>query len=151
DFSFPKTEEEIATELLTVEEKKESNIELSDGQEQETITVQPIKSTVSFDDFSNLDLRVCEIVKCQEIRKSHNCYKLTVNDGIGQRVIVSSIKNDYQPEQLVGKKIVVLVNLEPTRITGVTSEGMLLATSADSGRCRVVFVDNHVPVGSTVY
>ena len=117
----------------------------------DTVTVRPVKPAVSLDDFAKLDLRVCEIVKCQEIRKSHNCYKLTLNDGLAERVIVSSIKRDYTPEQLNGKKIIVLVNLAPARITGVTSEGMLLATASDGGRCTVVFADERVPNGSSLH
>ena len=114
--------------------------------------VQPIKEEyATIDDFSKLDLRVCKIVKCQEIRKSHSCYKLTLNDGIGERVIVSSIKHDYKPEELVGKKIIVIANLTPTRITGVNSNGMLLAASNNACGCKVVFVDDMVPEGTQIH
>ena len=116
-----------------------------------TVTVKPIKPTVQFDDFAKLDMRVCEILKCEEIRKSHNCYKLTLDDGLGGRVIVSSIKNDYTPEQLIGKKIIVLVNLAHTKITGVTSEGMLLATTSDDGKCTLIFADGQVLNGSSLH
>ena len=68
--------------------------------------VEPIKEEyATIDDFGKLDLRVCKIVKCQEIRKSHSCYMLKLFDGIGERVIVSSIKHDYKAEELVGKKM----------------------------------------------
>ena len=114
--------------------------------------VAPIKEEkVSMDDFAKLDLRVCKIVKCQEIRKSHSCYKLTLNDGIEERVIVSSIKHDYKPEELIGKKIIVIANLEPARITGVTSNGMLLAATNNACGCKVIFVDDMVPEGTAIH
>ena len=102
------------------------------------------------DAFQQLDLRVCKILKCQEIRKSHSCYKLTLFDGLKERVIVSSIKHYYKPEALIGKKIIVLANLEPTRITGVTSEGMLLAATNNACGAKVIFVDDAVPEGTPI-
>ena len=149
DFSAPKTEDELAAESLPAD--LQPIPEETADEENDTVTVVPVKPVIKTDDFAKLDLRVCEIVKCQEIRKSHNCYKLTLNDGLGERVIVSSIKNDYTPEQLIGKKIIVLVNLASARITGVTSEGMLLATSSDSGKCTVVFADGRIPNGSQLH
>ena len=103
------------------------------------------------DDFDKIDLRVCKIVKCQEIRKSHSCYKLTLNDGLKERVIVSSIKDYYTPEELIGKKIIVVANLAPARITGVTSEGMLLAATNAACACKVIFVDDMVPEGTRIH
>ena len=76
---------------------------------------------------------------------SHSCYKLTLFDGLKERVIVSSIKKYYTPEQLVGKKIIVVANLKPARFTGVTSEGMLLAGTNNACGCQIVFVDDCVP------
>ena len=114
--------------------------------------VQPIsEEMVSIDEFGKMDIRVCKIVKVQEIRKSHSCYKLTLNDGIGERVIVSSIKHDYTAEELLGKKIIVLANLAPTRITGVTSNGMLLAATNNACGCQVIFVDERVPEGTRLH
>ena len=112
--------------------------------------VEPVKPEIDIDYFSGLDLRVCKIVKCAEIRKSANCLKLTLDDGIGQRVIVSSIKHDYTPEELVGRKIIVVANLRPARFAGTTSEGMLLAATNGACGCQVVFVDDVVPVGTMV-
>ena len=105
---------------------------------------------MTIDDFATIDLRVCEIVKAQEIRKSHSCLKLTLNDGIGERVIVSSIKAEYKCEDLVGKKIIVIANLKPGRITGVTSQGMLLAATNNDCGCKVIFVDDSVPAGTQI-
>lgn len=143
DFSTPKTpEEEIVPEVVeeVVEEKVYG----------EPDPVVPIEPEISIDQFGTMDLRVCQIVKAQEIRKSHNCLKLTLDDGIGQRVIVSSIKHDYTCDELVGKKIIVVANLAPTRITGVTSQGMLLAATNNACGCQVIFVDDIVPVGTRI-
>ena len=106
---------------------------------------------VSIDYFEKLDLRVCEIVNAQEIRKSHSCLKLTLNDGSDKpRVIVSSIKSEYTCEQLVGKKIIVIANLEPARLTGVESQGMLLAATNGACGCQVVFLPDCVPAGTQI-
>ncbi len=147
DFSTPKTEEELHP---AVEEEK------APGRKIERVfgdpdPVEPIKDEISIEDFGRMDFRVCRILKCQEIRKSHSNYKLTVFDGIRERVIVSSIKNDYLPEELIGKKIIVVANLVPARLTGVQSNGMLLAaTNAGCGGCRLIFVDDMVPEGTPI-
>ena len=112
--------------------------------------VEPIKDEIDIDYFGGLDLRVCKVVKAQEIRKSHSCLKLTLDDGLGERVIVSSIKHDYKPEDLIGRKIIVVANLKPARLTGVTSQGMLLAASNNACGCQVIFVDDIVPVGTRI-
>jgi len=95
-------------------------------------------------------MRVCEILKAEPLRKSNACYKLTLNDGIGERVIMSSIKAYYTPEQLVGKKIIVVANLKPNRICNVNSQGMLLAATNNACGCKVIFVDPCVPVGTCI-
>lgn len=148
DFSTPKTDEEQTpiSELnkAPVEEKKK--VEYGEPDE-----VAPVLDEIDIDKFDEIDLRVCKIVKCQEIRKSHSCYKLTLSDGIKERVIVSSIKDYYTTEELVGKKIIVVANLKPTRITGVTSEGMLLAATNNACGCQVIFVDDIVPEGTRIH
>ena len=146
DFSYPATEEELnpvseeAVEETVIEEKVYG----------EPDPVEPIKEEIDIDLFSKLDLRVCKIEKATEIRKSHSCLKLTLNDGIGQRVIVSSIKSEYKPEELVGKKIIVIANLKPARFAGVTSNGMLLAGTNNACGCKVVFVDDMIPEGTQI-
>ena len=143
DFSTPMTEEE-AKKPEIVEEVAE---EVVYG---EPDPVQPVKDEIDIDYFGGLDLRVCQIVKAQEIRKSANCLKLTLDDGIGERVIGSSIKHDYKCEELVGKKIIVVANLKPHRITGVTSQGMLLAGTNNACGCKVIFVDDMIPCGTQI-
>lgn len=147
DFSSEKTEEEQIplSELNKKPETEKKKIEYG-----EPDPVEAVKDTVTMEEFSKIDLRVCRIIKCQEIRKSHSCYKLTLIDGLKERVIVSSIKDYYTTEELIGKKIIVVANLEPTRITGVTSEGMLVAATNNACGCQVIFVDDLVPEGTMI-
>ena len=147
DFSTSMTEEEARKE----EEPKEEAVQ----EEKKAVygdpdPVLPVKDEIDIEEFGKIDMRVCKILKCQEIRKSHSCYKLTLFDGLDQRVIVSSIKNEYKAEELIGKKIIVIANLKPTRITGVTSNGMLLAATNTACGCKLIFVDDSVPEGTPI-
>ncbi len=146
DFSTPKTE----AEQKPVEENAEAAAEAPARVYGEPDPVAPVEPEIGIDQFRQVDLRVCQIVKAQEIRKSNNCLKLTLDDGIDKRVIVSSIKHDYSCEELVGKKIIVVANLASTRITGINSEGMLLAATNNACGCQVIFVDDVVPVGTRI-
>lgn len=147
DFSYPKTEDEIKAEELAKAEPENTEETIEYG---EPDPVELIKETITLDDFSKIDLRVCEIKKCSEIRKAQNNLKLTLFDGERERVIVSSIKKYYKPEQLIGKKIIVVANLEPVRLTGVKSEGMLIAGTNNACGCKVIFVDDSVPAGTQI-
>lgn len=147
DFSYPQTQEEI---------ELEQKANAPEGAEEEQVfygdpdPVEDFKDTVTLDQFNTIDLRVCKIIKCQEIRKARNNYKLTLFDGKDKRVIVSSLKDYYKPEQLEGKKIIVVANLQPARLTGVESEGMLLAATNNACGCKVIFVDDSVPEGTQI-
>ena len=147
DFSYPQTEEEIKAdtpveeccpEVEVVEENREPD------------PVEPVKPQIDIDDFSKLDFRVCKVLKAESVRKSHSCLKLTLDDGIGERVIMSSIKEEYTPEQLIGRKIIVVANLKPGRICNVNSQGMLLAATNNACGCKVIFVDDSVPTGTQI-
>lgn len=148
DFSYPKTEEEanpVVEEV--VEEEPKAKKKIID----EPDIIEPVKEEIDIDEFSKIDLRVCKVVKCTEIRKSHNCLKLVLDDGSGEeRTIVSSIKEEYTKEELIGKKIIVVANLKPARFSGVQSNGMLLAATNNSCGCNVIIVDDSVPVGTAV-
>lgn len=151
DFSHPKTGEEEAIERAAAEAEAKKNAAPEKKVEYgEPDPVAPVKPQIGIDDFAKLDLRVAKVLKCQEIRKSHSCYKLTLFDGEGERVIVSSIKAYYTPKELVGRKIIVVANLAPARIAGVQSDGMLLAGTNNACGCKLVFVDDMVPEGTMV-
>ena len=150
DFSTPKTQAEQEAEEAAQRAAERPKQERKAVVYGDPDPVEPVKAEIVYDDFAAMDMRVCKVLKCQEIRKSHSCYKLTLSDGLDKRTIVSSIKAYYTPEELVGKKIIVLANLKPTRITGVTSEGMLLAATNNACGCKVIFVDDAVPEGTKI-
>ena len=148
DFSIPMTEEEkqsLIKEEPAPEETEKKQVPLGDPD-----PVEPIREEIDIEEFSRMDMRVCKVLKCTEIRKSHSCYKLTLFDGLKERVIVSSIKSYYTPEEMIGKKIIVIANLKPARFSGVTSEGMLLAATNNACGCQVIFVDDIVPEGTRI-
>ncbi|MBQ9085976.1 MAG: lysine--tRNA ligase [Clostridia bacterium] len=148
DFSYPQTEEEI--KLDTPVEEACCPDEPTVEETREADPVEPVKEQITLDDFLKIDLRVCQILKAESVRKSHSCLKLTLDDGLGERVIMSSIKEEYTPEQLVGKKIIVIANLKPGRICNVNSQGMLLAGTNNACGCKVIFVDDSVPTGTQI-
>jgi len=104
---------------------------------------------ISFEDFKKLDLRIAEIVKVEPHPNADRLWLLKVRLGEEEREIVAGIRQFYTAEQLIGKKIVLVCNLEPATIRGVVSNGMLLAAS---GNDEVVIVtpEKNVPSGSVV-
>ncbi len=149
DFSRPMTEEEEKA-LHPEEASEETHGEVQKTEYGEPDPVEPFAEEVDLEEFKKIDLRVCRILKCVEIRKAHSCYKLTLFDGIKERVIVSTLKKYYTPEELIGRKIIVVANLKPARLMGVTSEGMLLAATNNACGCQVAFVDDIVPEGTRI-
>ena len=150
DFSTPQSdaEKEIEAAALAAETEEVAPAEPVSAEPDPFL---PIKPEATIEDFGKIDLRVCKIIKAAEIRKSHSCLKLTLDDGSGEeRVIVSSIKKDYTPEELIGRKIIVFANLKPARLTGVTSNGMLIAATNSACGCKLIFVDDSVPTGTPV-
>ena len=149
DFSTPVTEEEERAMAAPVEpeevQEPERKVEYGDPD-----PVEPVGEEISLEEFRKIDLRVCRVLKCVEIRKAHSCYKITLFDGIQERVIVSTLKKYYKPEELIGRKIIVVANLKPARLMGVTSQGMLLAATNNACGCQVVFVDDSVPEGTRI-
>lgn len=147
DFSTPMTEEEARE--LEREKNPESAMDAVDcARYGEPDEVLPLRDPIELEDFNRCDFRVCRVLKCTEIRKAQNNYKLVLFDGVGERVIVSSLKKYYKPEELIGRKIIVIANLKPKRLTGVTSEGMLIAATNNACGCQVIFVDDSVPEGT---
>ena len=97
---------------------------------------------IQFDDFSKVELRVAKITECEPIKKAKKLLKLQVNDGSAEpRQIVSGIAPWYKPEDLIGKKVVIVANLKPAKLCGEMSNGMLLAGDTQDGGVKVLFVD----------
>lgn len=100
--------------------------------------MKPVKPEISYEDFEKIDLRVAEILEADNIPGAKKLLKLKIDIG-EERTIVAGIALDYKPEELVGKKIVVLCNLKPTKLMGVESNGMLLATDGTEGLTLIGF------------
>ncbi len=148
DFSYPQTEAEMeADRPAEVEEAPVVEEEIDRTPD----PVEPIKEQITIDDFAKMDFRVCKILKAEGVRKSHSCLKLTLFDGIGERIIMSSIKEEYTPEMLIGRKIIVVANLKPNRICNINSNGMLLAATNNACGCKIIFVDDSVPEGTAIH
>ena len=106
---------------------------------------------IKIEDFQKIDLRVAEIKEVEEIEGTAKLYKLKINLGTEERQLVAGIKPYYSPEELVGKKIIVIANLEPAKLRGVESQGMLLAASTeDKSEVVVLTVDKDVPNGAKI-
>ncbi|MDR2017333.1 MAG: methionine--tRNA ligase subunit beta [Syntrophobacterales bacterium] len=105
---------------------------------------------ITFEVFQSMDLRVAEIKSCEEVEGADKLYKLTINVG-EERTIVAGIKQFYTKDELTGKKIVMVTNLEPRKIRGILSHGMLLAASTeDKSSVVLLTVDKEIQNGSKV-
>lgn len=104
----------------------------------------------TIEQFKQLDLRVGKVLKAESIEGAKNLYKLTVDLGERQAQIVSGIKKDYTPEDIEGKQIIVVANLDPAKFRGVESQGMLLAAMGENGEVTLLTTDREVKVGSKV-
>ncbi|MEG1823736.1 MAG: methionine--tRNA ligase subunit beta [Cloacibacillus sp.] len=112
------------------------------------------KPQIEYDDFAKLDLRVALVEKIEVVPKADKLYILNLDLGYEKRVIVSSIREFYKPEELEGRKILVLVNLKPAKFRGVQSNGMLLAAESPETRQEILtlvtVMDDSIPVGSRI-
>ncbi len=105
---------------------------------------------ITFDDFMKIDLKVAEIKACEDIEGADKLYKLTIDAG-EERTIAAVIKQYYSNEELIGKKIVIVANLEPRKLRGVVSHGMLLAASnEDRSSIVLLTLDKDIPNGSKI-
>ncbi|MAU71612.1 MAG: methionine--tRNA ligase [Pseudozobellia sp.] len=130
---FRKIEDsEIQKQLDKLEATKKAN-------ENEKKAVTPQKETITFDDFTKLDMRVGTIVEAEKMPKTKKLLVLKVDTGIDTRTIVSGIAESFKPEDIIGKKVTVLVNLAPRPLRGVESQGMILMTESKEG--KLVFVN----------
>ena len=110
----------------------------------------PIREAVAFDDFTRLDIRVGRVTECTKVPKADKLLQFKIDDGLGGRTIVSGIAKHYAPEELVGRQVCFVANLEPRRIKGITSEGMILSAEGADGRLAVISPEKEVEPGSAV-
>ena len=130
---------EEAEKVGTAEEKKE-----------EPVIEIEAKPEITFDDFMKMQFQVGEIIACEEVKKSKKLLCSQVKIGNQVKQIVSGIKSNYKPEDMVGKKVMVLVNLEPAKLAGVLSEGMLLCAEDENGTLALMTPDKEMPAGAEI-
>jgi methionyl-tRNA synthetase len=104
---------------------------------------------VSIEDFQKLDIRVAKVLKAEQLKGSNKLIQLTLDLGQGQRTVVAGIAETHKSEQLVGKNLVILANLAPRKLMGVTSEGMVLAAE-QGGNVYLLTADGNPPAGAKV-
>ena len=131
---FEKIEDDvIQRQLDKLEATKAANMAAEAAQH-----VEPQKDTIQFDDFQKMDIRVSTILAAEKVVKTKKLLKLTVDTGIDKREIVSGIAEHFSPEELVGKQVLVLVNLAPRELKGILSKGMILMAEDASGKLRLL-------------
>ena len=111
---------------------------------------EPVAESVKIDDFAKLDIRVGKVLECQKVPKSDKLLQFKIDDGLGGRTIVSGIAKYYKPEDLVGKEVCFIANLEPRKLKGVESQGMILSAEDAGGRLVVIGPQGEVKPGCQV-
>ena len=136
-------------EVLEKVETRKAAEEAAKAPKEPVIDIEP-KENVSYDDFAKLQFQVGEIISCEAVPKADKLLCSQVKVGSQVRQIVSGIRNTYSPEEMVGKKVMVLVNLEPRKIRGLVSEGMLLCAEDENGNLSLVTPEKEMPAGAEI-
>lgn len=144
---FEKVEDEmIENEIQKLENTKADNATATAY----SINVTPAKETCTYDDFQKIDLRVGTILEAKKVEKADKLLQFVVDTGLDHRTIVSGIAEHFTPEEMVGKKVTVLVNLAPRKIRGIESQGMLLFVENAEGKLVNLSPDGDVQPGNTI-
>ena len=136
-------------EVLEKVEARKAAEEAAKAPKEPVIDIEP-KENVSYDDFAKLQFQVGEIISCEAVPKADKLLCSQVKVGSQVRQIVSGIRNTYSPEEMVGKKVMVLVNLEPRKIRGLVSEGILLCAEDENGNLSLVTPEKEMPAGAEI-
>ena len=120
------------------------------------VVIEPLfEETVDFDTFSKSDFRAVKVLACEAVKKSKKLLRFTLDDGSGtERQILSGIHAYYEPEELVGKTVVAIVNIPPRKMMGLDSCGMLISavhTEEGEEKLHLLMLDNHIPAGAKMY
>ena len=134
--------------LRQIEEAKASGEYVEDKPE-DVIDIEA-KPEITFDDFGKMQFQVGKIISCEAVPKSKKLLCSQVQVGSEVKQIVSGIKTHYSPEDMVGKQVMVLVNLKPAKLAGVLSEGMLLCAEDADGNLALVTPDKPMPAGAEI-
>ncbi len=146
-----------ATLLYQRIEDEQMEIQLAKLRASETLNTtsknilhMPQKDSIAFDDFSKIDIRIATILTAERVPKTDKLMKLTLDTGLDQRTVVSGIAEHYSPEDLPGRQVSILMNLEPRKIKGIESQGMILMAEDADGRLTFVCPDGNTGNGATV-
>ena len=142
--------EQVAKKVEELEAKRFGNgAALQEAKEEEGIDLDP-KEEITYEDFAKMQFQVGEIISCEAVPKSKKLLCSQVKIGSQVKQIVSGIKQHYTPEEMVGKKVMVLVNLKPAKLAGVLSEGMLLCAENSEGELALVVPEKDMPAGTEI-
>ncbi len=147
DIIFPRIDvdkeiEELNALIKSQADKAKAALEDADG-----ANLEPLADIIGIDDFFKADLRIAEVKSCEKVPKAKKLLKLMLNDGFGERQVVSGIAKWYAPDDLIGRKVILVANLSPAKLCGVESNGMIVAASVGED-AKVIFVDKDIPNGS---
>jgi len=134
----------------TIQAQIDKLLETKAANQAENKKVLPAKENINFDDFMKLDIRVGNILEAEKVPKTKKLLKLLVDTGIDQRTIVSGIAEYYKPEEIIGKQVSVLVNLEAKKLKGIESQGMILMAEDADGKLSFVSPDQAIKPGSEI-
>jgi len=138
---FSKIEDDvIEAQIEKLEQTKQNNLKTNPN-------ANPMKEQINFDDFSKIDLRTATIVEAEKVEKADKLLKFKVDTGVDIRTVVSGVAESFTPEELVGKQVMILLNLAPRKIRGIESQGMFLLTTKPDGKLSFVTPDDHVENG----
>jgi len=115
-----------------------------------TSSYPAIGPEITFDDFTRLDMRVGKVLKAERLEKSKKLLKLQVDIGVEERIVLSGIAEQFTPEEVIGKKVILLANLQPRKMMGITSQGMILMSEDKEGVLRFLTPDGEADNGATI-
>lgn len=133
---FSKIEDDvIEAQIQKLEDTKQNNKKTNPN-------ANPMKEEIQFDDFAKIDLRTATILTAEKVEKADKLLKFTVDTGVDVRTVVSGVAESFSPEELVGKQVMILLNLAPRKIRGIESQGMFLLTTKPDGKLSFVTPDD---------
>jgi len=132
------------------DEKIDEQIKKLKNQDQKPNKYPPMKDEITFDEFSKMDLRVGTITAAEKIEKADKLLKLTVDTGIDVRTVVSGIAEHFKPQEVIGQKVSILLNLTPRKIRGVESQGMILMAETEKGELAFISPTKEIDTGNTI-
>jgi len=150
DYVFDKIDDaQIAAQVQRLLDTKKSNASAS-AEAAAGLPPKPVKPEITYEDFSRMDIRVATIIEAEKIPKTTKLMKLKVDTGLDQRTLVAGIAEQFKPEQVIGRKIIILANLESRKLKGIESKGMILMAEDAGGNLFFVAPEEGCDNGSSV-